>query len=393
MMDRPPTFAIVGAGIGGLTTLLALRYFGIAATCFERARTPQEAGTGIQIGPNGARVLLQLGLADALRVAGVKPTAIEVRRWDGQILRRIAAVSAQTEALFGAPYFTFHRAELHGLLTGAAPVDSVQLGKECIAVHQEDASDVCLRFADGSSGRADAVIGADGLGSMLRRELEAAPPRFAGKVACRVLVPAEAVPDLVAPATVRMWLGPRQHIVSYPVSNGRFLNFAAALPAATEDLESWTREGDMQELVAAFRGWDLDVQRVLRAARSTLRLPLFDRPPLSSPGTGRLTLLGDAAHPMLPFFAQGASQAIEDAWVLARCLRGVRPPDVSGALRRYERARRARAANVQARSMRNGRLFTLADGVGQWVRDLMLRRLTVESFEWLYGYDVLNQPV
>ena len=138
------------------------------------------------------------------------------------------------------------------------------------------------------------------------------------------------------------------------------------MPATGEDLESWTRQGDVQEMRDALRGWDADLQRVLSAARSTLRLPLFDRPPLTYPGRGRLTLLGDAAHPMLPFFAQGASQAIEDAWMLACCLRGVARSALPAALRRYEANRRARVADVQSRSARNGRLFTLPDGVGQW---------------------------
>jgi salicylate hydroxylase len=251
-----------------------------------------------------------------------------------------------------------------------------------------------LRFADGSSFRADAVVGADGLRSALRRTFETEPPRFAGKVACRVLVDADAVPDLVSPPTTRMWIGPRQHIVSYPIRRGRVLNFAAALPASEADLESWTRQGDVRELADALAGWDdPDIQRILGAARSTLRLPIFDRPPLPGRGEGRQTLLGDAAHPMLPFFAQGASQAIEDAWVLGRCLHGVEAADLPAALRRYERARAARTSQVQSRSIRNGWLFTLPDGIRQWARDLALRRLSLESFSWLYGYDVLRAPV
>jgi salicylate hydroxylase len=136
-----------------------------------------------------------------------------------------------------------------------------------------------------------------------------------------------------------------------------------------------------------------DLRRILGAARTTLRLPLFDRPPIPAMGAGRLALLGDAAHPMLPFFAQGASQAIEDAWILARCLKGVDSSDIPAALRRYEAARSGRTASVQAKSIRNGRLFTLPDGLRQWARDLALRRLSLQSFSWLYGYDVLHAPI
>jgi salicylate hydroxylase len=384
-----PNIVIVGAGIGGLSTLLALRHFGIDAVCFERAPELREVGAGIQVGPNGSRVLLQLGLRDALDATGVKPVATEVRRWrDGRILGKVEA-HPRTEELFGAPYYTLHRADLHGALLNAVPPGTIQLGKDCVEV-QENGQTIELGFADGSSFRADVVIGADGLRSALRRALEPAPPRFAGKIACRVLVPSDEVADLASPPTVRMWLGPRQHVVSYPVSGGRLLNLAAALPAGNEDPESWTRQGDVQEMLDALRGWDASIQRVLSAARSTLRLPLFDRPPLTYPGRGRLTLIGDAAHPMLPFFAQGASQAIEDAWVLACCLRGVTPSALPSALRRYEAGRRTRVADVQSRSARNGRLFTLPDGVGQWARDLVLRRMTLGSFSWLYGYDVLR---
>jgi salicylate hydroxylase len=385
---RQPNIVIVGAGIGGLTALLALRHFGIDAVCFERAPELRQAGTGIQIGPNGSRVLLHLGLRETLDAAGVKPVATEVRRWCGRVLRRLDA-HPRTEELFGAPYYTFHRADLHSALLNAVPQGTVQLGKDCVET-RENGPSIQLRFADGSSFSADAVIGADGLRSELRKALEMTRPRFAGKIACRVLVPSDEVADLASPPTVRMWLGPRQHVVSYPVSGGRLLNVGAALPAANADLESWTRQGDVQEMVDALRGWDADLLRVLSAARSTLRLPLFDRPPLTYPGRGRLTLLGDAAHPMLPFFAQGASQAIEDAWMLACCLRGMGPSELPVALRRYEASRRTRVADVQSRSTRNGRLFSLPDGVAQWARDLVLRRMTLESFSWLYGYDVLH---
>jgi salicylate hydroxylase len=239
----------------------------------------------------------------------------------------------------------------------------------------------------------DAVVGADGLRSTMRALIHDDRARFSGKVACRVLVPAGDVPELVEPPTLRMWLGPGGHLVSYPVSGGRFLTLAAALSAKDVDQESWTREGEVEEMREALRGWDPVVHAILGAAKKTLRLPLYDRAPVARMGRGRLTLLGDAAHPMLPFFAQGAAQAIEDACVLARCIAGAAASDLPDRLRRYEALRSSRAAEVQRRSTRNGWLFQLPNGVRQWARDLALGRLTLASFGWLYRYDAEALPL
>ncbi|WP_345578862.1 FAD-dependent monooxygenase [Nonomuraea rosea] len=184
-----------------------------------------------------------------------------------------------------------------------------------------------------------------------------------------------------------MWLGPGKHLVSYPVSAGRLLSLAAALPADIADTESWTRQGPAEEFAAALAGWDPDIHTIVSAATTTLRLPLFDRPPLKDAGSGRVTVLGDAAHPMLPFFAQGAAQAIEDAWVLGRSLEGATRSTAPDALRSYEKARHARTATVQQRSIRNGDLFQLPNGFKQRARDVILRRYSLSKFDWLYGYD------
>jgi salicylate hydroxylase len=384
--------AVVGGGIGGLTATLALLKAGVDVTCFESSSDLRESGAGIQIGPNASRILLQLGLDAELMKIGVRPVAIEIRRWDSGVLLQRLPGHPNIELAFGAPYITLHRAELHAALHARVPPHVLQLGATCTGISHH-AQGIELRFADGRRAQADVAVGADGLRSTLRAELEASPPRFSGKLACRVLVPAESVRHLADPPMVRMWLGPGVHVVSYPVSGGRLLNLAAALPARQSAIESWTREGEVEEMAQALRGWHDDIHSILRAAHKTLRLPLFDRASLRRVGVGRLTLLGDAAHPMLPFFAQGAAQAIEDAWILARCLRGAQSDRAAECLRRYERARARRTADVQRRSVRNGKLFQLPDGLRRRGRDLLLRRLALGSFAWLYAYDAERVPI
>lgn len=376
--------AVVGGGIGGLAAVLAIRRAGHEAVCFEQSGELGELGAGIQIGPNASRLLHRLGLSEALAAVAVEPARLQFRRWHSGAVIKELVTGPEVIAAFGAPHYTLHRADLHRVLVDA--VADVRPGLQCVGADQDD-DGVNLRFADGTFYRADVVIGADGLGSRLRRLVSSGVARFSGKAAWRVLVPAEAVPNLADPPTLRLWLGPGKHVVSYPVSAGRLLNLAAALPADVEDTESWTREGPADELAAALHGWDPDLHTVIAAAKTTLRLPLFDRPPLEHIGTGRMTLLGDAAHPMLPFFAQGAAQAIEDAWVLGRVLRNATRATAPDALRRYEQARHARTATVQQRSVRNGELFQLPNGLRQRVRDVALRRFTLTRFDWLYGYD------
>ncbi|MBF6166023.1 FAD-dependent monooxygenase [Streptomyces gardneri] len=385
-MTSPLKVAIVGGGIGGVSAALAVRRAGHEVVCFERSSELGEAGAGIQIGPNASRLLHRLGLSHALAAVAVEPARVQIRRWNsGKIIKEIDA-GGHVAAIYGAPYYTVHRADLHRVLVDALPGGVIRTGLRCVGVDQDD-DGVSLRFDDGSGHRADVVIGADGLGSELRRLLHSGAARFSGKAAWRVLVPVDSVAHLAEPPMTRMWLGPGKHVVCYPISAGSLLNLAAAVPAPDADIESWTREGPVDEFAAAMAGWDPDLHTILAAATTTLRLPLFDRPPLEKIGLGRVTLLGDAAHPMLPFFAQGAAQAIEDAWVLGRSLDGVSRAGVPDALRRYERARHARTATVQQRSIRNGDLFQLPDGIRQRARDVVMRGFTLNRFDWLYGYD------
>jgi salicylate hydroxylase len=379
--------AVVGGGIGALTAALTLARAGHEVTCYEQAQALREVGAGIQLGPNAARVLHRLGLAEALEATAVRPVAVEVRRWDDGRLLAVTACNPEVERLYGAPYYTLHRADLHSALCAAVPAGALVLGARCVGVHARG-REVELEFADGTTRTADAVVGADGIHSQVRRTLVDDEPRFAGKLAYRVLVPAGRVPALADPPRVRIWLGPGKHVVAYPVSSGRLINVGAAIPAAAQAPESWTHATRAVELGAHLRGWHSDVRALVDAADDALVFALHDRTPAPPVGAGLVTLLGDAAHPMLPFFAQGAAQAIEDAGVLARCLADAGPASLAAGLRRYERARGPRTAEVQRRSVRNGWLFQLPDGLRQWARDRMLRRLTLHSFAWLYGYDV-----
>lgn len=385
--SQPLRVAIIGGGIGGLTAAHVLLREGHAVTCLEQAAELRELGAGIQLGPNAARVLHHLGLAAALDAVAVRPASLEIRRWrDGRVLKQLPC-NPDVALAYGAPYYTLHRADLQALLHAALPPSTVRLGARCVGVVERDRG-VAIELAGGERHAFDAVIGADGIRSAIRGLLgPEPPPRFSGKVAYRVLVPASRVPRFVDPPAIRMWLGPGRHLVSYPISRGRHLSLASSFPALDADVESWTREGTPAHALAATAGWHEDIHALFALGVQPLALPLYDRPP-GQPGAGRVTLLGDAAHPMLPFFAQGAAQAIEDAWMLGRCLRGATAGSVAEQLRRYERARGPRTAHVQARSARNGKLFQLPDGARQWVRDALLRRLTLASFDWLYGYDV-----
>ncbi|WP_437508205.1 FAD-dependent monooxygenase [Sorangium sp. So ce1099] len=392
MSKQRVRITIIGGGIGGLTAAQVLLRAGHEVTCFEQAAQLREVGAGIQVGPNASRVLHRLGLAEPLAKVAVQPVAVEIKRWDtGRVLGAMPG-NPELSRRYGAPYYTMHRADLHAVLRAAVPDAVLRLGARCVGVTQGE-REVIVRFADGSTHAADAVIGADGIRSQIRRSITDDAPRFSGHVACRVLVPAAQVPALASPPTVRIWLGPGQHMVCYPVSGGSLLNLATAMPSRSPAAESWIREGRREDALARLAGWHEDLHTIVNAADEALELALYDRAALARTGEGRVTLLGDAAHPMLPFFAQGAAQAIEDAWMLGRCLEGVVPEGVAGALRRYERARARRAAQIQRLSVRNGKLFQLPDGLRQRGRDLLLRRLSLESFAWLYGYDVTTAPI
>jgi salicylate hydroxylase len=377
--------AVVGAGIAGLAVAACLRRVGIGCVVYERTRRLGEVGAGIQVGPNASRLLHRLGLADDLRAAGVRPAAVELRHWrTGEPAARMP-LGPVGESAYGAPYYTLHRAELHRALRRL--VDRVEVGRRCVGV--VDRGGVAeLRFDGAGPVTADLVIGADGIRSVIREALVGDAPYFSGITVYRGLTTRAAVESVVA-----VWLGPGRHCVWYPISD-ELINVVASVPEASGGGEEWTAPGRVADLIAAYDGWHPAVRRIVAGLDAVTRWSLHERPALPRLCTARVALVGDAAHPMLPFGAQGASQAIEDAAALAICLRGAGATDVPTALRRYDALRRPRLARVAAAVGVHKRNHHLADGARQRQRDRVLgRRMSLRGQRWLYGYDVERAAV
>jgi len=389
--DGAPRIAIVGGGIGGLAAALFLRRAGVDATVYEQAGMLREVGAGLVVPPNMVRPLMRLGLGPALEHVAVRlESAWEFRRWqDGRVLFT-QPMGAVCRERYGTDCYVAHRADLLQLLQRALPASQVRLDHRCTAATARD-DRVQLRFArrDAAEIEVDAVVGADGIHSVLRAAV--APhdnARFSGLCAFRCLVDAAHAPAMALRPVQTLWLGPGRHFVHYPISAGRLVNVVAIVPAGDWQQESWTAPGELADLRAAFDGWDARVLQLIDSATDTMRWALVDREPLPRWTEGRITLLGDAAHAMLPFFAQGAAQAIEDAEVLAHCLRGVDRAQVPAALQRYEALRRPRASQVQwmsrGREVRNH----LPDGTQQRQRDDELARGDpLRDAAWLYGQE------
>ena len=383
---------VVGAGIGGLTAALALRAAGLDVTVYEQADTLREVGAGIQLAPNATRLLHRLGLADALRRVGVKPEAIEHKRWkDGRLLLR-QPLGETCERTFGAPYYHLYRPDLLAVLAEALPAGVVQLGHRCTAITQ-DADGVMLTFESGVVTRAPVVIGADGIHSTVRALLLGPEsPRFSGSIAYRGLVPAERLAHLALPRDSNGWLGPDRHFVHYYVgARARLMNFVAIVPARDWRVESWSATGEVGDALAEFDGWHPTVRTIIAAADRTHRWALYDREPLDTWSVGRVTLLGDAAHAMLPFMAQGACQAVEDAVVLARSIASAGEDAVSAAVRAYETIRKPRVWDVQRASWRNATIYHVPDGEAQRERDAAwaasAARGPYSERGWLFAHD------
>jgi salicylate hydroxylase len=359
---------------------LSLLRAGYDVEVYERAAVLAEVGAGVQISPNASRVLHGLGLAGALARTGVKPLAWHQRRWDdGRTLLR-TPLAEPLEATFGFPHYQMHRADLLSALATAVPTARVHLGHRLVDV--VDRGDrVQARFANGATVEADVLIGADGIHSTVRRVLFGPDePRFTGCVAYRGLVPEERLREQALEVTAQVWMGPGRHFVHYFVSQRRLVNFVAIIEQDTWTGESWTDRGEVADALAAFEGWHPQVRAILGAVNETYIWALFDRPPLARWSVGRITLLGDACHPMVPFMAQGAAQAIEDGATLTACLLEV-DSGIPTALERYEQLRLPRTSRLQALSTANKTRFHLPDGEAQRERD---RQMATESTDWSF---------
>jgi salicylate hydroxylase len=383
--------AIIGGGIGGLAAALSLLRAGFDVHVYEQARTLSEVGAGVQISPNASRVLHRLGLAEALAKTGVKPLAWHQRRWDnGRTLLRTPLAEAM-EAAFGSPHYAMHRADVMDTLTRALPAERLHVGHRFTAL-VDRGKHVEVEFENGTRISVEALVGADGIHSTVRRVVFGPEnPNFTGCIAYRGLVRADRLAHLDLEVTSQVWMGPGKHFVHYFVQSRRLVNFVAIIDQDTWTRESWTDRGKVSDALAAFQGWHSQVRAILEAVDDTFIWALFDRKPMARWSVGRVTLLGDACHAMLPFMAQGAAQAIEDGATLAGCLSQVGAEDVPGALRRYEALRLPRASRVQALSSINKTRFHLPDGPAQQERDAEMVSGTTDwslkAVAWLYGHD------
>ncbi|HTS20354.1 MAG TPA: FAD-dependent monooxygenase [Casimicrobiaceae bacterium] len=386
--------AIVGGGLGGLAAALFLRKAGLDATVYEQDAELREVGAGIVVSPNMVRPLGALGLAHELSACAVRlDAAWEFRRWkDGRVLS-VQPMGEACERLYGAHCYVAHRADLLTMFRRALPASAIHLDHRCVEV-DEDEREAKLGFVNRGCTKtrvvADVVVGADGIHSVVRQAI--APKieaRFSGLCAFRCLVPAGKAPETALRPVQTLWLGPGRHFVHYPISDGRLVNVVAIVPAGAWRTESWTADGEIPDLIAEFEGWDDRVRQLIVSATSTKRWAMYDRDPLERWTAGRISLLGDAAHAMLPFFAQGAAQAIEDAVVLAACLREADPDSAPHALQRYEAIRRPRTRQVQLMSRGRELRNHLPDGPEQQRRDSELATSDpLRESAWLYGYDL-----
>ncbi|MEU4645468.1 FAD-dependent monooxygenase [Micromonospora sp. NPDC023814] len=377
--------AIVGAGMGGLALAVALQEAGIDYQIYERAPRPTEIGAGIHVAPNGVRLLTRLGLAGRLDEIGARPVAIESRRWqDGTVLGR-TPLDAEFEQRYGRPYYVVHRIALHQELLRLVQPSRLHCDRTCVAVtdHGDGAE---IRFADGTAVTADLVVGADGIRSVVRRAVLRDFPVYSGYVAFRGLVRAADAPFVFPEPRLVLWLGPERHVVSYPIS-ADFINLVAVTPVSRWTHDAWSVPGDLDRLRHAYHGWDDSVRTLLGGLTAVTEWALYDQDPADSWGTGRVTLLGDAAHALLPFVAQGANMAFEDAVVLTACLRAA-PENVPGALRRYEDLRRPRTARIQGEARANAVSFHLPDSPDQVARDSSGSGENVwRDRDRIFGYD------
>ena len=389
--------AIVGGGLGGIAAALFLRHAGIEATVCEQSAELREVGAGIVISPNMVRPLARLGLAGGLEDFAVRlEAAWEFRRWeDGRVLS-VQRMGEECQRMYGAHCYVAHRADLLALLRQALPEECLHLDHRFAGIRQDEHT-VTLTFERRSGERvevtADAVIGADGIHSTVRGAAfpgaeGTQAPRFSGLCAFRCLVPAGSAPEMARRPVQTLWLGPDHHFVHYPISGGRLVNIVAMAPAGDWRSESWTDEGKVSDLMREFAGWDERVLLLIAAATDTRRWALYDRSPLDHWTTGRVALLGDAAHAMLPFFGQGAAQAIEDAAALAACVAGADRDSLPEALQRYEALRRPRASQVQEMSRGREVQNHLPDGPEQQRRDAGFAASDpLRQSAWLYGHD------
>jgi salicylate hydroxylase len=383
---------IAGAGIGGLTAGACLLQAGHDVTIFEQASELSEVGAGLQLSANATHVLHHLGLGSALAEVGVRPGAYVFRLHDtGEEIQRFA-LSDEHEQLHGAPYYQVHRADIHGLL--AARVlelkhDAIRLNCR-VAGFQETGEGVKLRLADSTIAEGDLLIGADGLKSVICQQIVGSvPATYTGDAAWRITVPVERLPQDFMEQVMMVWMGPGRHVVAYYLRAGVLLNFVGLVETDEVSEESWTAKFPWERFKADFAGWHGDVQTIIDAAdrEGCYRWSLHNRPPVRNWSTARVTLLGDAVHPTLPYLAQGACMAIEDGAVLSRALD--QADSIPEALQLYQRNRVDRTVRIVDQSSAKRTLFHLRT-VDEIRASFAQQDQGADRNAWLYSYNPLT---
>ena len=390
MTDKKPSIAIIGGGIGGSAAALSLLKAGFDVQVYEQAPELREIGAGIVLTPNAVRLLYHLGLTEELKTQCVAPPAWRQRRWDdGRTLLFTPIATAP-----GDPprFYTAHRHDLLMMLGNKVPTERLHLGHK-LTGFIDHGDRVEMQFAGKAAVTADIMIGADGIHSTVRAlQFGAEHPRFTGCIAYRGLVSAERIRHLDLTAESQIWMGPGKHFVHYFVRPGRLLNFVCLIDRDAWTKESWTEPGNVADALAAYQGWHPQVRAIISSVTETFVWGLFDRAPLARWSVGRVTLLGDACHPMLPFLAQGAAQAIEDGATLAGVLG--KGGDVAQALRRYEELRLPRTARIQTVAAGNKTRNHLPDGPAQVARDAAMAAgaadWSIGASAWVYDHDALT---
>jgi 6-hydroxynicotinate 3-monooxygenase len=374
-MAKPLNVAIIGAGMGGLATAAALRKVGVDVTVYEQAKQFARLGAGIQVGCNAMKVLRGLGLEQKMRKQSFYPRSWNNRDWRTGEVKFDMIFGESAEAKFGAPYLLAHRGDLHAALASAVPDEFVRLNHKLVGL-DEAADGVRLNFADGATATADAVVGADGVHSVVRDILfDTAPVTYTGRIAYRTTYPASLLNGGKIDDCTKWW-GEDRHIVIYYVKPDRSeIYLVTSQPEPEFRIESWSAKGDVRELRKAFAGFDRQVEQVLAACPDVHKWAIVDRESLERWADGKVTLLGDACHPMTPYMAQGAAMAIEDTAVLSRCLDGVDRDGIADAFRRFEATRKERTSRVQATSRANTWLKQKTDA------------------DWVYAYDAWTVPL